>query len=318
MHELHYCEWGRPGNPRVIVCAHGYSGNARDFDFLARALADDARVICPDVAGRGESEWLSSPLHYHFPQFLADFNVLFARLGVKEVDWVGTSMGGLLGMLLAASPGSPIRRLVMNDVGAFLPMDSLRYIGLNLQAPDPFASLAEAQAHMRHTHREWGSLTDEQWEHLALHGTRLVNSAYRLHYDPQIARLVRPFPLAPGLFFWDAWYKVRCPVLLIRGEHSEVLPQSVVKPMLDMKPRSRLIEIPDCGHAPALMSAQQIGVVREFLEAPAENGVGWELASLRNSPWPLPCLQSTPRSTLSPRRFIPTSRCAPRASPKAR
>ncbi len=252
------------------MCAHGYSGNARDFDELARGLAREARVICPDVAGRGESEWLRSPLEYHFAQFLADINALVARLGVESVDWIGTSMGGLLGLLLAASPGNPIRRLVMNDVGAFLPMDSLRHIGKNLRSPRRFASLEEVEAHMRQTHREWGELTAAQWRHLAIHGARREDDGYRLHYDPQIARLVQPFPFAPGLFFWSAWYKARCPVLLIRGEHSQVFPRSVADTMLEMKPDAKLVEIAGCGHAPALMSPSQIGIVRRFLRGPAE------------------------------------------------
>ena len=224
-------------------------------------------MICADVAGRGESAWLATPLEYHFAQFLADANALVARLGVKQVDWIGTSMGGLLGLLLAASPQSPIRRLVMNDVGAFLPMDALRRIGGNLKAPERLASLAEVEAHMRHTHREWGKLDRRQWRHLARHGSRRVEGGYRLHYDPQIARLVQPMPFAPGISFWNAWYRVRCPVLLVRGARSEVFPRSVADTMLEVNPRAELIEIDDCGHAPALMSAPQIRIVRTFLDA---------------------------------------------------
>ena len=271
-HELHYCEWahrkrGRGDARRVVLCAHGYSGNARDFDPLARALSRDARVICPDVAGRGESAWLGSPLEYNFPQFLADINALIARLGVASVDWVGTSMGGLLGMLLASSPGSPIRRLVLNDVGAFLPMDSLRHIGRNLRAPGRFASLDAVEAHMRHTHREWGEISDAQWRQIALHGSRKVDGEYRLHYDPKIARLLEPLPFAPGLFFWDAWYKVQCPVLLLRGESSSVLPRSVADTMLQVKPDAKLVEIAGSGHAPSLMVRDQIDIVGGFLSA---------------------------------------------------
>jgi pimeloyl-ACP methyl ester carboxylesterase len=252
-----------------VICVHGYSGNARDFDELARSLSGGARVICPDVAGRGESEWLGSPLEYGFPQFLSDINALIARLHVREVDWVGTSMGGLLGMLLAASPGSPIRRLVMNDVGAFLPMDALRQIRGNLSAPARFASLDAVETHMRHTHRDWGTLSDAQWRHLARHGSRKVEGGYRLHYDPQITRLLDAFPFAPGLFFWDAWYKVKCTTLLVRGERSEVFPRHVADTMLHIKPEATLLEIADCGHAPALMSRAEIDAVRRFLAAPS-------------------------------------------------
>lgn len=268
LHRLHYVEWGAPDNPRVVVCAHGYSGNARDFDFLARELANETRVACPDVAGRGESDRFATAFQYHFPQFLSDMNALVTRLGVKQLDWVGTSMGGLLGMMLAAQPGNRIRRLVMNDVGAFLPMAALNHIALNLKAPPRFASLAEVEMHMRHTHRDWGELTDAQWHHLARHGARLVDGEYRLHFDPQIATSFQSFAMGPGLFFWDKWAQVRCPVLLIRGERSDVFPRTVADVMLAMKPGARLVEIPGCGHAPSLMSPSQIGIVRDFLAKP--------------------------------------------------
>jgi len=246
---------------------HGYSGNARDFDDLARTLSQDTRVICVDVAGRGESAWLRSPLEYHFGQFLADIDALLTRLRVKRVDWVGTSMGGLLGMMAAARPGTRIRRLVMNDVGAFVPMEALRKIGRNLRAPERFATIRDVEAHMRQTHREWGELTVAQWRHIAFHGSRRIDDHYRLHYDPQITRLVEPIPFTPGLFFWDAWYKVKCPVLLLRGETSEVFPREVAETMLRVRPDAKLVEIPGCGHAPSLMQRGQIEVVGDFLSA---------------------------------------------------
>jgi pimeloyl-ACP methyl ester carboxylesterase len=155
----------------------------------------------------------------------------------------------------------------MNDVGAFLPIDALRYIGRNLDAPARFASLDEVEAHMRHTHREWGDLSDAQWRQLAMHGAHPVEDGFRLHYDPRIARLLGAPAFVPGLYFWDAWYRVKCPVLLVRGETSAVFPRSVARTMLEIKPSAELVEIPDCGHAPALMSAPEIGIVREFLAA---------------------------------------------------
>jgi pimeloyl-ACP methyl ester carboxylesterase len=249
----------------VTLCVHGYSGNSRDFDELAATLSRNTRVICPDMAGRGDSAWLASPLQYNFPQFLADINTLIARLGVTSVDWVGTSMGGLLGMLLASSPGNPIRRLVINDVGAFLPMDSLQHISQNLRGPRRFATLDEVEAHVRHTHREWGELTDRQWRQLAIHSSRKVENGYRLHYDPNLANRVQPMPFTPGLYFWDAWYRVKCPVLLIRGESSTVFPPSVADTMLQVKPEASLVEIPGCGHAPSLMAPEQVEIVSGFL-----------------------------------------------------
>jgi pimeloyl-ACP methyl ester carboxylesterase len=231
-------------------------------------------VICPDVAGRGESEWLPSPLSYHFGQFLADFRSLLVHVGVQEVDWIGTSMGGLLGLLLASQPSSPIRSLVMNDVGAFVPLDALAAIARNLEAPARFDTLAQVEAYLRHTHRDWGKIDDAQWKRLVRQGARRFEGGWRLHYDPRIARLAQPMPFASGLYFWAAWYRVRCPVLLIRGERSEVFPPEVAEAMLDSKPHAQLVEIPGAGHAPSLMAPSQIAIVRRFLEREATPRTG--------------------------------------------
>jgi pimeloyl-ACP methyl ester carboxylesterase len=264
-HELHATEWGPRRSKRVIGCAHGYSGNGRDFDWLAQSLAaTGARVICPDFAGRGRSAWLPS-FEYHFPQYLADIRSLLVHLDVQEVDWVGTSMGGLLGMMLASQGGSPVRRLVMNDVGAYLPLDALQHIARNLQAKQPFATLQDVEAHLRHTHREWGEISDAQYRSLARHGARREQDGYHLHFDPALATVVQPPPFAPGIYLWDSWYRVQCPVLLIRGETSDVFPRHVARTMLDVKPAARLVELEGCGHAPSLMSAEHIEVVREYL-----------------------------------------------------
>lgn len=250
----------------MIICAHGYSGNGRDFDFLARDLSRGARVVCPDMAGRGRSAWLPNSLAYNFPQFLSDIRALVAELGAPGVEWVGTSMGGLLGLLLAAEPRSPIVRLVLNDVGAFVPADALARIGRNLRAAERFESMAALAAHVRHTHREWGPLTDEHWSHFARHAARRLPDGYALHYDPRIARFMQPPPFAPGLSLWSAWHRVRCPVLLVRGRASSIFPAEVAEAMLQVKPNAEYAEIPDAGHAPSLMTAEQIAIVEQFLE----------------------------------------------------
>ncbi|HUQ29594.1 MAG TPA: alpha/beta hydrolase [Usitatibacter sp.] len=301
-------DWGPAEAQRVVVCVHGYSGNARDFDYLARALAADTRVICIDIAGRGESDWLRSPLEYNFAQFLADINGLLASLKLKHVDWVGTSMGGLLGMLLASQPVSPVRSLVLNDVGAYLPADALRAIARNLQLPAHFASLDDVEAHVRHSHRDWGDLTGEQWRHLAMHAARRTDDGYRLHFDPQITRLLQPFPLTPGIFLWDAWYRVRCPVLLLRGERSAVLPASVARAMIDAKPDTLFAEFADCGHVPALMDEEQIGVVRNFLAGPVDKAQWHRLASSSSR-------ASSRTPTRSETRSRTFSRSGPASSP---
>jgi pimeloyl-ACP methyl ester carboxylesterase len=252
-----------------VVCAHGYSGNARDFDYLAARLCSDARVVCIDFPGRGDSQWLASPLEYNLLQFAADARALIERLGAKQVDWIGTSMGGLVGMLLAGRPNSPIARLVVNDAGAYLPMDALQAIGRHLAAPESFPSLEAVEKHLRRTRHEWSRIDDLQWSAMARHHARPLrpgSDALRLHFDPRIARLVRPLPFTPGLSFWDAWYRTRCPVLLLRGERSEVFPVDVAETMLDVRPDARLVEIPDCGHVPSLMNEEEAAIVRAFLQ----------------------------------------------------
>jgi len=253
----------------VIVCAHGYSGNARDFDYLASRLAQDARVISIDFPGRGGSQWPASSIEYNFAQFVADARTLLSQQGLKSVDWIGTSMGGLLGMMLAAQPSSPVRRLVMNDIGAFIPMDALQEISRGLEAPESFATLDDVEAHLRRTRAEWGPIGEAEWKAMALHGSRPLRPGsrrLRLHFDPRIAQVARPIPLTPGLFFWDSWYRVRCPVLLLRGERSRVLPRNVADTMLDVRPEARLVEIPGCGHVPSLMTEDQVTLVRDFLQ----------------------------------------------------
>lgn len=225
-------------------------------------------MLCIDFPGRGDSEWPASSLEYNFPQFVADARTLLARLGLKEVDWVGTSMGGLLGMMLAAQASSPIRRLVMNDVGAFLPMDALQGISRNLEAPPSFASIEEVERHLRQARAEWGPIADGQWRAMAIAQSRPLkpgSRALRLHFDPRIAAVARPMPLTPGLFFWDSWYRVRCPVLLLRGASSGVFPENVARTMLDIRPQARLVTIPGCGHVPSLMTDEHVALVRDFL-----------------------------------------------------
>ena len=178
-------------------------------------------------------------------------------------------MGGLVGMQLASLPRTPIRRLVINDVGAYLPMDALRAIARHLEAPESFPSLAAVEAHLRRTRRDWGRIDDAQWAAMARHHARPLrpgSAELRLHFDPRIARLVQPLPFTPGLSFWDAWYRVRCPVLLMRGEHSDVFPADVAETMVTVQPDATLVQVLNCGHVPSLMNEADAATVRGFLQ----------------------------------------------------
>jgi pimeloyl-ACP methyl ester carboxylesterase len=280
-HRIAYTDWGDPKNPHVALCVHGLARNSRDFDFLAGALADDCRVICMDVAGRGESDWLEVKSEYTFSTYQSDAAALVARVTTSEarLDWVGTSMGGLIGMFLAAKRGSPIRRLVLNDVGALIPWSALFRMKGYITRGRRFASEAEVEGYLREVCAPFGPLTDAQWRHLARHsarrdGAEAQSSSYSLRYDPGIGEGLHghidpEFPIGPdllrGIDLWSVWSKLECPTLVLRGAESEVLLKSTVEEMRSRKPDVEVVEFPGVGHAPALMSADQIRVVKEFL-----------------------------------------------------
>lgn len=267
-HRLAFAEWVAPGAGRTVVCVHGLTRNGRDFDALAGALARDGlRVACPDVVGRGRSDRLADPAGYGYPQYLADMTALIARLDVPQVDWVGTSMGGLIGMLLAAQPNTPLRRLVVNDVGPFIPKASLVRIGTYVGRDPHFADLAAAEAYFREVHAPFGALTDAQWRHLTEHNvTRAEDSGYRLAYDPAIAAPFRTDEPA-DLDLWSVWDAITIPVLVLRGAVSDLLLAETAAEMAARGPRARVVEIAGCGHAPALMDEAQIALVRDWLSA---------------------------------------------------
>jgi pimeloyl-ACP methyl ester carboxylesterase len=274
-HKIAYVEWGDPGSARVVVCVHGLTRQGRDFDFLARALAAKGfRVVCPDVAGRGLSDRLADPQNYAAPQYLADMTALIARLGVERIDWVGTSMGGLIGLLLAARSNSPVRRLVLNDIGPFVAKAALQNIAGYVGVDPLFPDFAAAEEYMRAVHVGFGPLADEEWAHLARHSVRAnPGGGFRLLYDPAIAD---PFRKAAesDADLWSAWAKVRAPVLVLRGEASEVLSPDTVRLMAaggpdGAGPKAEVVTFPGVGHAPALMNGNQIAKVADWLGSEA-------------------------------------------------
>lgn len=264
-HRVAYTEWGKGNAEPVVVCVHGLTRNGRDFDFLATALQGDRRVACPDIVGRGRSAWLTDKRNYTFPTYCTDMTALLARLDSESFDWVGTSMGAFIGMILAAQPNSPIRRLVINDAGPFVPKAApqriLSYVGL----ASPFASLAGVESYLREIHAPFGNLTDEQWAHLARHSAHQTQKGeYVLVYDPEIVAPMKAAPLQ-DLDLWPLWDLIRCPVLVLRGAQSDVLLPQIVSEMRERGPSFELVEFENVGHAPALMDAEQIDVVRRWL-----------------------------------------------------
>jgi pimeloyl-ACP methyl ester carboxylesterase len=269
LHRMAYWEWGDAANPRVLVCVHGLSRQGRDFDTLARTLTDRYRVVCPDVVGRGQSDWLADPSGYQIPNYVADMVTLLARLNAAEVHWVGTSMGGLIGLGLASLKGSPISRLVLNDVGPSIRPEALARIGTYLGAPVRFASLEEAADTMWKISTGFGPHTREQWLELTRPMIVKDGDTYRPHYDPAIAvpfRAVTPEIAKAGeAALWMAYDALRCPTLLIRGAESDLLSHETAQAMTQRGPKARLVELPGVGHAPTLIAPDQVAIVREFL-----------------------------------------------------
>jgi len=266
LHRLAYLEWGDPRNRDVLVCVHGLTRTARDFDELARALCAQFRVVCPDIAGRGDSDRLADASLYAVPQYVADMVTLIARLDVEAVNWVGTSMGGLIGMALAAQAHSPVARLVLNEAGPVVSRASLERIGSYVGVRTQFATLDEAEAYMRAISAPFGPHSDAQWRFLTEIWVRESDDgSYRAHYDPRIAEPFRATLPEKDMEMWPVYDAIRCPTLVVRGAESHLLARKTAQEMARRGPRARVVEIPEVGHAPTLMHADQIAIVRDFL-----------------------------------------------------
>jgi pimeloyl-ACP methyl ester carboxylesterase len=267
LHRLAYVEWGRPRRDEAIVCVHGLTRNGRDFDELARALARDHRVVCPDVAGRGRSDWLRDPAHYGIPQYVGDMVTLVARLDVRRVHWVGTSMGGLIGMALAGLEGSPVVSLVLNDVGPVIEGRALARIGEYVGKPLAFDDFSAAEAHIRKVAAPFGTLTDAQWRHLTAHSMRRRDDGkWVLRYDPAIGDVFRTVSPLHNVELWEDFARIRCPLLITRGADSDLLTHETALRMVERHPGAQLVEFAGVGHAPPFMNEEQIAAVRRFID----------------------------------------------------
>ena len=308
-HRMAYWEWngepngkGNPAHPHVVLCVHGLSRQGRDFDALARALNPHARVVCPDMPGRGRSDWLADPMAYAVPQYAADILSLLAQLQreapIQTLDWVGTSMGGLIGMAVCGQPGLcipddpnasdqavgshwplavPVRRLVLNDIGPRIDALGLQRIGEYLGQPVRFDTLEQAAEALRPTLS--GPHRQEDWLALTRHMLRPApEGGLMLHYDPDIAQAFRAAP--PGAaaegeaLMWQLYDRIRARTLLLRGLESDILSAETAQAMAQRGPRAQIVEFPGVGHAPTLVTPEQIGPVVEFLLAPEQRAAG--------------------------------------------
>lgn len=286
-HRMAYWCWGKPDARHVVVCVHGLTRQGRDFDRLAQALVAQSegsmQVICPDVAGRGRSEWLSNASLYQLPQYASDMLAMLAQvqtqLGpdrpIQRLDWVGTSMGGLIGLVLAGQPGLPlpsaIRRLVLNDVGPAITWHSVMRMQAFVGQFGQYQDLDEAAAALWSVSQGFGPVTPEVWREMSLHMTRPGSEGrLTLHYDPAIGVPVRALTqeaaAAAEATLWSLYDQIRSETLLIRGQESDLLTSETAQAMTQRGPRASLAIWPGCGHAPTLTGDDQISVVARFLQ----------------------------------------------------
>ena len=272
LHRMAYWEWGDAANPRVLVCAHGLTRQGRDFDTLAQALSTEYRVVCPDIAGRGRSEWLADPMTYAVPQYVADMVTLLARLNAKEVDWVGTSMGGLIGLGVAALTGSPLRRFVINDVGPTLEAAAIARIGGYVGRAAQWSTQDEAADALWEISRGFGPHTREQWLALTAPQLHHEGGVFKPRSDPAIAlpfKAVTPQMAQAGeAMLWHAWDSLKLPTLLLRGGESDLLSAATAQAMTQRGPKAQLAQFDGVGHAPMLVQPEQVAAVRNFLLSP--------------------------------------------------
>jgi pimeloyl-ACP methyl ester carboxylesterase len=272
LHRVSYKEWGDPDNRRVLICSHGVTRVADDFDKLAQALCDAYRVVCPDTVGRGRSGRLRDPQHYRIPQYVSDMVTLIARVTRDEdqVDWFGTSMGGLIGMALASLPDNPVGKLVLNDIGPTLDPVAIQRIGDYIGQELRFPSFELAAKFVRDVSASFGEHTDAEWHKLASDVLRQdANGQWVRHYDMGLAQPFRcatpESAAADEAMLWAAYDAIGCPTLLIRGEQSDLLSRATAEAMAARGPRAQLVEIPGVGHAPTFLHDDQIALVRQFL-----------------------------------------------------
>jgi len=289
-HRMAYWEWGDPGNRDVLLCVHGLTRTGRDFDEIAKRLQNRFRVVCPDVVGRGKSDWLVNPAGYAVPQYVADMLTLIARLNPVRLDWLGTSMGGLIALGLAGAlamsavqrpdrgafglpPQQTIRlnKLVLNDVGPQLNIAGLSRIVEYVGKSPQFDSFAQAVDYVRSVSEGFGRHSPGQWEQLTRHVFNRQGDHWIKHYD---VRMAEPMALqneasvtAAELVLWAAYQSIDAPILLIRGQQSDLLSLAAAAEMLTRNPHASMVEFPDVGHAPTLLVDEQIEPIRQFLLA---------------------------------------------------
>lgn len=264
--EVHYTEWGRPGADAIVMW-HGLARTGRDFDYIAGALSDRFHVICPDTIGRGLSEWSDNPdADYCLDVYARLAAAVADAAGLSSFHFLGTSMGGALGIRVAATTlARRIRRLVINDIGPTFPTAPFERIKAYIGSPPEFGTVTELEDYFRTIYKPFGAHTDAQWRHMAETSLRRLPSGnITTHYDPAIVRQMFVHPR--DYEQWEHWDRISVPTFVLRGVNSDLLLMDAVRRMTESGPRAKIVEIEGCGHAPALNVPAQVSVVRSYFE----------------------------------------------------
>ncbi len=274
IHTMAYKDWGDPANPNVLLCVHGHVRISDDFDVLAEELSSQFRVICPDVVGRGKSSYLRNPQYYQISQYVRDMVTLLARVNAENVAFLGTSMGGLIGIELAALQDSPVHKLIINDIGPLLATTAINRVRQYIGQPKRFSTLEEGIEFVRTTTATFGQHTEAEWHKLCTDVLRQdKDGAWIWHYDVKLVMMIissfqginPELAHATQLLMWASYDAIHCPTLLLRGTSSDMLPASMALDMTRRGPKAQLVEFANVGHAPTLVHADQINVVKAFL-----------------------------------------------------
>lgn len=266
-HRIAVHEWGDSNASETVICVHGLTRNARDFDALALYLSPHYRVLCIDIAGRGKSEWLADANHYNYPQYVADVVFILTSLAITRAHWVGTSMGGIIGMMIAGALPALLQTLTINDIGCLVPAAGLQRITSYVAIPPIFATREQAEAELRSRCAPYGIPSDVHWQHVFAHSIeQMSNGRFRLAYDPAIAQNFPPIEMSQDVNLWGVWPSLQhVPVLLLRGEESDILPAEVAAQMRMTHPNLHVLEVPHIGHAPSLMDDAQIAAIADWI-----------------------------------------------------
>ena len=266
-HKIFYRDYGKPTGRNTLVCVHGLTRNSSDFHFLAKALMETRHIVAPDVVGRGKSDRFKDPKFYDIPQYLSDMNTLMQQVNEPSYDWLGTSMGGLMGMILASLPNNRIRRLSLDDVGPVLSGEALTRIRTYASIPLEFPDLTVAEQTLKMIYASFGPMNSEQWKYMVDHSLRLQeNGTYTLDYDHNaIAAAQDTDDIDQDVTFWEYWDQIKCAVLVVHVRYSDILSEDTLDQMRSRGPKFDYVMIEDTGHAPSLMPDDQVAVIKNWL-----------------------------------------------------